>query len=183
MSVRLFSTYFNPQVLVSLPSVTRSSYFRAISSMSFLMLSPSFHLSGCLICTDFHQSSLANPTGFSGYLSMVSIAGKICTGKIALWRDFPAIVTLHFEAYPTDSSWLFSLNCLKFPLSVICQCPVLTAHSVTSPKVPVTSTQPNDAFFWYESGWANQWPRSLPPPRGRLNFQMGKTWNGQTLCF
>lgn len=104
MSVRLFSTYFNPQVLVSLPSVTRSSYFPAISSMSFLMLSPSFHLSGCLICTDFHQSSLANPTGFSGYLSMVSIAGKICTGKIALWRDFPAIVTLHFEAYPTDSS-------------------------------------------------------------------------------
>lgn len=184
MTVMLSSTYFNPQILLNWLSVTQSSCFPAISSILFLILSPSFHLSGCLFCTGIHQSSLANHTGFSGYFSMVSIPGKICTGRILLWRDFPAIVILHFEdlAHRFKLTF-FSLNCLKFPLPIIWLSPVLTPHSVTSLKVPVTSTQPNDAFLLVRIWLSKSVTQITSSTRWRLNFQMGKTWNRQTLCF
>ena len=118
MTVMLSSTNLNPQILLNWLSMTQSSCFPAISSILFLILSPSFHLSGCLFCTGIHQSSLANHTGFSGYFSMVSIAGKICTGRIALWRDFPAIVILHFEdlAHRFKLAFFFS-QLFEIPLS------------------------------------------------------------------
>ena len=77
----------------------------------------------------------------------------------------------------------FSLNCLKFPFPIIWLSPVLTSHSVTSPKVPITSTQPNNAFLLVRIWLSKSVTQMTSSTRWRLNFQMGKTWNHQTLCF
>lgn len=108
-----------------------------------------FPSSGYLFSTAVHQSSLANHTGLSGYCATVSIAGKTCTGRIAFGEIFPAIPSLHLEvlSHRFRLTFFFSLNCLKSPFLSSDQAQFLTPHSVTSPKVPVTSTQPSDGFW------------------------------------
>lgn len=118
------------------------------------------------------ESCLANHTGFSDYNSVISIAGKTCTGRTALGGDFPALGTLLFEASPHRFKLTFFSQLFEIQLPVIWLCPDFNSSLYHLPQVPITSTQPSHSFCYWESGGANQWPRSPPPPAGRLKFQM-----------
>lgn len=119
------------------------------------------------------ESSLANHTGFSGDVSVISIAGKICTGRAALWRDFPAIGTLLCEASPHRFKLTFFSSLFEIHLPAIWLCPGFNSslwHLFQGSR-HFHSTQ-WCLFRWWEAGWVSQWPKSFPPPHGRLNFQM-----------